>query len=483
MENSKNLEQHDYMKVLPWFALGASCHGFLSIVAMPFIEKYFGVYRISYGEMDESKKLLQTIIGFIPNVLFTGFFWFCIGKVSGKMNFAMSAVSVNITLLVLISFLYFKKTMDFDNDFSAVLDFCILFIPYFVFAWQCFGDKRAIILGLLGLSITGFHFVYNGYMNGLLPKLDFENFYHEEINVTKLVPMLLIQVLSDILHFMVFCEVFKVLANSPYKFIDKLLNFSNNRSRGQVILVFLSTRIVVFIALLGILNFLEFLTDHNEGEKSYLRFGLYFLSSLSFIYFTSWLYRKVITEFLFSYEKSPSWTVWFTGIPIIGDLLFIMNVLNMDKKVTIQERIAAFSVASEKNEYQAIRVLILFFASLAFFFQIMINTKTIGQNSTDSIYFGCVLGFTLLIIYLFTAAGLHINIVMFVFIFALAFIPTFHKYVPLSVGLILVFSIVRDYTNYSIFHIHEFVYLPSEENADEPKPIEDNFSIEDHLIG
>jgi hypothetical protein len=320
-KNNETILGIDYMKHLPMAA---------ALYAMGYLFYICIGYFISHSLFKEHTEDMKNI-NLIPywssefiNLLIS---WFFIGKVFSQKKAALYAIVANVFCLLLRITLIESKTFEtvvignhndisYSNFIFLLISVCYIVIPMGIYAFMVFKDKRVVWCMLLA------NFLY--FSSNLTSQYISQNqiggmFFQEGITTTLIIgiPMLILGVLNGLLLYIVSCEFLSFLSQNPYHFLDKILDFNRDRSKLQIIIVFIGIRLSIANSVFLFYSYHNYFDDYFALVNKVINFVL----TLSLVYFGVWIYRKMIGEYLFGRGLLPGWIYYFSFLPFLGDLL------------------------------------------------------------------------------------------------------------------------------------------------------------------
>ena len=344
MYNNPKLRQSFY-----WLLGLGFCLQYLSLI--------FNQHLQPSTSLGETVSWWQQFLLSIPHVIKLAMLWVGVGYVFNLKKEAQITIIAQVVVYALGAVLYYN-ILGRNHPYTRLVLDIINLLPYAVFGWLVFKDKRALGVVLLGFILA---LVYQiGITTGKDPRtlaiifrwLDLTNFFF--INLWGLPNKidflhLITQSLAPALVFLLLSYGIKMLQRKLDMSSLSNIDLSNQYSTAFATILFL------------VFNF-ELMMMH----RIYLFFSgfdwyalLNIIRFLVFVYLVALVYRNFLVEFSLQRHGKVGWWYFLLGIPVINIFAWLFVMFNPPLIKTKAQLEEAFEAAKD-NDNASIKGLLLF---------------------------------------------------------------------------------------------------------------------------
>ncbi len=384
-------------------------------------------------------------------ILETMVFWFLVGREISHLNTALN------TGLIAVSVFLFNSELRHFGWFNADsvnygIPYILYLIPLIFFSYKTMKSKRSIwmMIGLL-LILLETSTVYFGIELSDLLDFFFDLFYFDyPYRFMNAVDSVFSGGISIIISFLTLTHVFKMMEKYGKPRFN-LIEVRETHSVGQITLL-------IFILYSGIFMMS---TGINDNITSYSRIAMkdsgVYLVFIKLVFgvilpilnllLLCWLYRKILVEFYLSHQKKIDWNYFLLQIPIVGIIVWMVNMGSFTKPKSFSE--------SKMNEMLAdkssgIAILLFILTLLNFGRPVEIELSLLFLINLVSVV---ILG-----VYILYKYGMAIIITFKIIAFIILLILSgtdFLRIPPNIIGETFFTSIALTYIYYPLFHLNE----------------------------
>ncbi|WP_158526888.1 hypothetical protein [Putridiphycobacter roseus] len=385
--------------------------------------------------------------------------WLFIGLALKKLNFAMIAGGVHLVLFTAL--IYSSPSNYLLREIAPIL------CSSACFSLLVFTDKKNaikftliaifIFLSLGPLSYTQLSIISREYRHVFKSIFDIRDMFHQTISILAQISLYTIPFILLTLTYT------KLVKSNTTKFsLNKisLLHVMSNKNMALFVFIFYTSILLLsFILLESIINTLQLLggASYINGNISngFILF-IVFKNILSFVFllFLGWFYRNITLAFYLANNKAISWNYFFSMLPIINIILWIVNLSIFERSATYNRNNIAELL---KSKSMTLVIIIIFITLLKCFIPLLDSRVDMWT------VFAQIIDFALVVFYLNNKYGLYVVLGLETLLILLLVLLEINGFdIPRNaISAAVFFSIVRLILIYPVFHGNAFtVGLP-----------------------
>ena len=433
-----------------------------------FLREYFHLIKgLSYSGDGEQWIFLSITALYI--VIVTGIFWYVVYKVFNDKKACIASYAAGLLIAIILQYINLKFRQAYPVE-TIIISFLLSMVPVSTFMYMVSRNTvKSVIAGfiaaLLGLNLLTYVGFYNmtdvpkrlldilGVNYDTIAKLFIYTHDTSDKSFSTLEYWPLIAtVFVNIALYFVKIEAILLILRYPLKEIgDTKLDLSINYTKAQAALRYFSTRIAIDATIFGFIGLQTMQNSYAVRDHATLNYVLWTVAALAGLFLYLWVHRKYLIEFLFTYNKVPSWFYWLLNIPFLNIIIFATGLLFFHHKADVAKRYENFKNVLSLNSSVAIGSIIVI-TQLVISFISLFNGHVLET----------VVRFVVLVLVLMFISGrLFAFYILIALYLALAFIVSiFAKSMGLGyinyIAVIYPFGFAILYMMYGIFQIRRF---------------------------
>ena len=415
------------------------------------------MYRISNDYYHWDNTWLSRFLSVLSFASYAAILWIIMSRIFNHLKAAMLGFGASF-IVYLVTTSLTKNLIQSNNQVLILSSFILWMIPGALYVYMMNANlKKALVAGLLIAAVSIYPF--SGGISSFLWSLPYIRIHN--MTILRILDSVALG-LSVMGLLFVKIEILRhAICYAPDKIRDTKLNLSVTYTKSQVALQYFSTRMAVDSLVLGFIYVL-FYTSQDGSVQVFSRFIFECLWAVTLILAT-WLHRKYLCEFLFSYNQFPSWFYWFLCIPFINLLIFAIGLLVINETIDIPQRKENLKDAMTWNSYNTIGNTILVIQGILFLLSLFhpqpldIGIRLIGIILTFFFVNGRKQAFNVI-------AGFYVLLIAIMSLPGATFKPDSDTII------VYPWALVSLYMMYAIFYIDRF--SPQDEPDAEPGPAE-----------
>lgn len=398
--------------------------------------------------------------------------WFFIAKSFGQSKAAMIAFFVHFVISSASVYYFFTNPGTPSLAAFALNTIVMLPLPFLIYGLLSYKNSKAflfMIMGvlLLGISVANYGYSYFQIITRWLGMLDLDGYYQSLTNITIQLTensyrsISIFQTLSYsvpfIFVYILFSELILFIERKDGENTFLKINLTTTYTKLSASVIFYSLRLLYFSLSFGILAKVlrDFMNNNNNNSLItyiYLVFGLFTWFVLL------WYLRKFLLEFFLSQGWSISWKYWSLYLPLVGGIIWLINIFKMKTALPEENRISLFE-RMKKNKNDGLKTLIVLL-------QVIFLAISVGNSYGDPsmiVIIPGIISIALIIIY-FQAPQMLYGILGFS-ILGFLIIMMAGAYKNPVIGPTFFLTLGQLFLLYPLFHLDQFGLVVSAETA------------------